>query len=329
MPMPDSLSQALERLLADADADALKRDAQAISERYRARVGEGARLLTTEREAAAYAASRMPATYAAVCAAFALSLPCAPISPKSLLDVGAGPGTASWAVTEAFKNRKDGVMRVTCLEREAAMRSVGQALMRDAGAPLCDAQWLTADLAAPSPLPPADLVCAAYVLGELTAADRDALLLRLWEASQDLLVLVEPGTPAGFSHIQRARALLRPQGAHVAAPCPDGVTLCPLSADDWCHFTVRVQRTRLHRALKQGAAPFEDEKFCFLALCRRPPTPAGARILRHPLVHKGHIELSLCTAQGLSRRVVTKKDKPVFRAARDAKAGSPFELTSE
>ena len=329
MPMPDSLSQALERLLADADADALKRDAQAISERYRARVGEGARLLTTEREAAAYAASRMPATYAAVCAAFALSLPCAPISPKSLLDVGAGPGTASWAVTEAFKNRKDGVMRVTCLEREAAMRSVGQALMRDAGAPLCDAQWLTADLAAPSPLPPADLVCAAYVLGELTAADRDVLLLRLWEASQDLLVLVEPGTPAGFSHIQRARALLRPQGAHVAAPCPEGVTLCPLSADDWCHFTVRVQRTRLHRALKQGAAPFEDEKFCFLALCRRPPTPAGARILRHPLVHKGHIELSLCTAQGLSRRVVTKKDKPAFRAARDAKAGLSFELTSE
>ncbi len=325
--MPDELSAALSALLAPYGEDDLARDAQAISARYRDRVGEGARLLTTRREAAAYAASRMPATYAAISRALSLTLPCLPgFAPLRLTDVGAGPGTAALAAAAACPT----LAQVLCLEREAAMRDVGLALMRALPAPLSGAAYREADLSRGEALPEAELVTACYVLGELAPGAMDALLLRLWEAARGLLLLVEPGTPAGAAHLLRARALLLPLGAHIAAPCPaDGP--CPHAkkdggaGEDWCHFAVRVQRTRLHRVLKGGDAPFEDEKFSFLALSRSEPVRAGARVLRHPEVHGGHIALTLCTGAGLSRRVVTKKDKPAFRAARDAGTGSPFE----
>lgn len=325
--MPEELTLALGALLAPYGEEALRRDAQALSERYRGRVGEGARLLTTQREAAAYAASRMPATYAAVARALSLTLPCLPgFAPRSLTDVGAGPGTAAFACAAACPTLGE----ILCLEREAAMRGVGLALMRAMPAPLSGAAYGEADLSRDEALAQADLVTACYVLGELTPGAMDALLLRLWEAARGVLLLVEPGTPAGAAHLLRARALLLPLGAHIAAPCPtDGP--CPHAAEggeaaeDWCHFAVRVQRTRLHRSLKGGEAPYEDEKFSFLALSRESPRRAAARVLRHPEVHGGHIALTLCTGAGLERRVVTKKDKPAFRAARDAGAGSPFE----
>lgn len=87
---------------------------------------------------------------------------------------------------------------------------------------------------------------------------------QLWERTSGVLVLVEPGTPAGSAHIQRARTQLlelaareaheqrqlQPQagdgavdaaGAHVVAPCPhDGP--CPLERRaSWCHFVQRFQ----------------------------------------------------------------------------------------
>ena len=66
---PQELTAALEALLAGENAAQLARDAQAISENYRLRTGQGSRLLTKESEAAAYAAARMPATFAAAQAA--------------------------------------------------------------------------------------------------------------------------------------------------------------------------------------------------------------------------------------------------------------------
>lgn len=317
--MTEELRAALAALTAAYEQEGLRRDAQALSERYRLRTGTGQRLLTGEREAAAYAAARMPATFEAIRTALAWTLDCAGLSPRTLLDCGAGTGAAGWAADSLLP-----LEQVTCLEREAAMRAVGSRLMESGSAALAGAQWRDADLTADAPLPRAELVIEGYMLGELAGEARIPAARRLFDAAQQLVVFVEPGTPQGFENLRAVREALTSQGAHVAAPCPAGCAACPMEAGDWCHFAVRVQRSRLHRSLKGGEAPFEDEKFAYLAVMHEPPArPCAARVLRHPQIAPGRIVLTLCAAEGKAQRAVTKKD-PLWKRVRKLGAGDAW-----
>ena len=311
---PQELTMALEALVSGRDNAQLGRDAQAISENYRLRTGTGGRLLTKENEAAAYAAARMPATYAAAQAALEEAIAASEMQIRSLMDCGAGTGAASWAAAGLLE-----LESITCLEREEAMRSVGSRLMREGG--LVQAVWESCDLTDKAALPKADLVIEGYMLGELREDMRLPVAKKLWDAAEKMLVLIEPGTPQGFANLAAVRAHLTGCGAHVAAPCPAGSKVCPMAGDDWCHFAVRVQRTKLHKALKGGEAPYEDEKFCYLALTREAPKAAcSARVLRHPLIAPGKITLTLCENGEKKLRAVTKKD-PLWKRARKIGAG--------
>lgn len=317
--MTEELRAALAALTAAYEEDGLRRDAQALSERYRLRTGTGKRLLTGEREAAAYAAARMPATFEAIRAALAWSLDCAGLSPRTLLDCGAGTGAACWAADSLLD-----LERVTCLEREAAMRAVGRQLMASGSAALCGADWRDADITADAPLPRAELVIEGYMLGELAAEARIPAARRMLDAAQQMAVFIEPGTPQGFENLRAVRRALTAEGAYVAAPCPAGCAACPMEAEDWCHFAVRVQRSRLQKSLKGGEAPFEDEKFAYLALTREMPAQScTSRVLRHPQIAPGRITLTLCGAEGRTQRAVTKKD-PLWKRARKIGAGDAW-----
>ncbi len=116
---------------------------------------------------------------------------------------------------------------------------------------------------------------AGYVLAEITAPAQDAFVRRLWEATRQVLVLVEPGTPDGFARLKAARTALIAAGAHVAAPCTHEAA-CPMAGEEWCRFLVRVQRSRDHRLLKQGERPFEDEPYAYLAVMREKPAQRAA-----------------------------------------------------
>lgn len=307
---------ALAALLSGYEEAALAKDARAISEQYRLRTGTGRRLLTREGEAAAYAAARMPATLAAAKAALLWSLEASGLAPATLLDCGAGTGAVSFAASELLS-----LSGIVCLEREEAMRAVGRRLMAASGGALADAEWREADLAGEGPLPGAELVCEGYMLGELAPERRVRTARRLFEAAEQMLLLIEPGTPQGAANLAEVRRALVREGAYVAAPCPRGAGECPMEEGDWCHFSVRVQRTRLHKALKGGDAPYEDEKFAYLALTKRPPqAPCASRVLRHPQIAPGRIALTLCQSDGRTQRVVTKKD-PLWKRARKAGAG--------
>jgi len=314
--LPAQLTAALEQMLSGKEQAALERDARTISENYRERTGRGARLLTRESEAAAYAAARMPATYEAAHAALSEALQASGLVPKTLLDCGAGTGAATWAAHDLLE-----LSGVCCLEREDAMRAVGSALMRGSETALKDARWQAWDLTDAKPLEKADLVVEGYMLGELREDMRLSAARRMWDAADQMLVLIEPGTPQGFANLAAVRAELAGLGAYVAAPCPAGAQSCPMKEGDWCHFAVRVQRTRLHKALKGGDAPYEDEKFAYLALARQQPQAAcAARVLRHPLIAPGRITLTLCEAGEKRLRTVTKKD-PLWKRARKISAG--------
>ena len=319
MEFPLELRMAIEQKAQGLSTAELMREAQELSRRYREEGGQGKRLSTTDRQALAYAAVRMPATFGAAAAALERTLPLLETVPTTLLDVGAGTGAAAWAASSLLF-----LESVICLEREPAMAQLGQALMAAGSETLQKSRWISGDINDPSPFSiHAGLVIAAYVLNEMHEADRPAALSRLWAATEDALVLIEPGTPEGFRQIKAARDYLLDRGASLLAPCPHEKS-CPLPPDDWCHFSCRVARGRLHRQLKGGDAPYEDEKFCYLAFGRAKGARVSSRILRHPQIESGKITLQLCTPSGLVTLPVRKRDGTLFKTARKANSGDAF-----
>lgn len=312
MQLPTTLYRAVEELLEAQRPDELSRAAADLSQRYRAGRIDGGRPVHSPAHRAAYTAFRLPATYAAAHAVLAeTARRIDPNACASFLDLGAGPGTASWAAAELF----DSLSEMTLAERDPDWISLGERLARQAPIPaLAQARWRHIDLSAAEPLPAADLVIACYSLGELTESAGQAALARAWDAAATALVLIEPGTPAGFGRIRRWRDALVDRGAQLAAPCPHA-DACPVPEGDWCHFSARVERSSLHRRIKGGSLGHEDEKFSYLVVTKEPAVPAGARVVRHPQKRGGHTNLALCTADGLEKHTLSRRDKATWKRA--------------
>jgi ribosomal protein RSM22 (predicted rRNA methylase) len=202
------------------------------------------------------------------------------------------------------------------------MRTVGQRVA--AGLMLEGLAWLgeRAD-AALRDIAPSDLVVMAYVLDELEPDTRGPLVGRLWDATGDTLVLVEPGTSAGWQRILAARDRLIAAGAHILAPCPHARP-CPVTPPDWCHFAARIDRSRRHREAKGGTVPWEDEKFVYLAASRHPPASRTARVLAPPRIAKSGVALKLCLPGGeLAQRAIAAREGAAFKRARKLGWGDP------
>ena len=91
-----------------------------------------------------------------------------------------------------------------------------------------------------------------------------------------------------------------------------------MTGDDWCHFAVRLPRSRAHMHAKAARLPFEDEKFAYLALARSGETTGGARILAPPQDSKAGLTLRLCAKAGQSLVAVPRRDKDRYRTLRRA-----------
>jgi ribosomal protein RSM22 (predicted rRNA methylase) len=308
--LPAELKAALDARLQGLSRNDAAGRAALISQTYRD--GGGSGTIRTEIDALAYALVRMPATYAAVTASLNALREVTPhVAPASLLDVGAGPGTATWAAAEAFPSLKS----FTLLDANSVLRALaldigrGSARLRDMAYQRGDARAALADAEA------ADLVVASYMIAEISEAEQASLAELMWVKTRDTLLIVEPGTPAGYARILAVRRQLIASGAHVAAPCPhDGE--CPLAAPDWCHFTQRLPRSRAHKQLKSAELPYEDEKFAYVALTRAPVARHPARVLAQPDVNKVEVTAKLCTAEGLVIARIPRRAKGDYSAAR-------------
>jgi ribosomal protein RSM22 (predicted rRNA methylase) len=322
---PPALLAALDALADTVDPRRVAREAERLQQRYRTPGAglSGASPLTAD-QAAAYAIYRMPATYAAVRAALAELQAADPtFAPTSLLDVGGGPGAAAWATCEAFEM----ITSVTVVERDPAMATVGRrlaALSPYAG--LRDAAWLAADVTAPDTLPAADVATASYALGELVSVARHGVVDRLLVAA-GTIVVVEPGTPAGFGTVHEVRTQLIAAGRTIAAPCPHDAR-CPMAdtPGDWCHVATRLTRSSAHRRAKGGTLGYEDEKLSYVAATSLRADQTDARVLRHPQIRSGHVRLRLCTRDdGLQDVTVSRRQGPAYKAARDVAWGDRYD----
>ncbi|XP_057435028.1 uncharacterized protein LOC130727794 isoform X2 [Lotus japonicus] len=254
-------------------------------------------LTYSDEQTNAYVASRMPAVYSAcyrVLKEVRRRLP--GFSPAKVLDFGAGTGSAFWALREVWPKS---LKKVNLIEPSQSMQRAGLNLIQGLkNLPLIQSYDSIQALSKRTSKSERghDLVIASYVLGEIPSLkDRITIVRQLWDLTQDVLVLVEPGTPHGSSIIAQMRShilwmeerfrkssqknkevckdlITKKDGAFVVAPCPHDGT-CPLvKSGKYCHFVQRLERTSSQRAYKRSKGEplrgFEDEKFSYVVLRR-------------------------------------------------------------
>ncbi|SED53819.1 small ribosomal subunit Rsm22 family protein [Streptomyces sp. KS_5] len=319
-PSAETLRIALATLLDDLPPRQAAQAVDRLIANYRGDTPTDAPILRDRADVAAYAAYRMPATFEAVHSAleaFARTVP--DWTPATHTDVGGGTGAATWAVSTTWPGERS----VTVLDWAEPALAIGREIA--AADPTLDkARWQRTRIDSTLTLDPTDLVTVSYVLNELTARDRATLLDTVASAARTV-VIVEPGTPDGYTRVIEARDRLIAAGFRIAAPCPHSAA-CPIvPGTDWCHFSARVSRSSLHRRIKGGSLAYEDEKFSYVAATRLPATPAPARVVRKPQIRKGQVLLDLCeTDPSLHRTTITKRHGDLYKAARDTEWGDPW-----
>jgi ribosomal protein RSM22 (predicted rRNA methylase) len=324
MRLPEELRAAIEVEAGAIPHRDLARAVAELSAAYK-QGGAGGLAIDSAAKLGAYLQVRMPATFAADWRVFQEIAMCIPDwQPRSLLDLGAGPGTAMWAAAEAFPS----LTEISLVERDRRALEAGRRLgISSRNQAIRDARWLQSDLSDASG-PDADLVVMSYALGELTPQRRKTAIEFAWSRAKQMVIIIGPGTPAEFSTILAARTRLLELGAHLLSPCPHE-SACPMEdGSDWCHFSQRLERTADHRRLKSGALGYEDEKFSYVIASRDVARKVPARIVRHPLKHSGHVQLRLCTETGLAQITVTKSQKEKYRGARKAEWGDAWPADS-
>lgn len=320
MQLPLSLQSAIEEIVETLDLRSLSQAREELTRHYKRPAGSS--YMETDAQRLAYIFSRLPATYAANRAVLEAIKERGDWQIKSALDLGAGPGTALWALCEIFSSIEKG----TLIEKDSSLAAIGKQLSQRSPHPaLHSADWREVDLEELDRLPPHDLVILSYSIGELQPSEMIPILELCWQAAQQLLIIVEPGTPLGFERIRSIRRQLMAWGGHLVAPCPHHVA-CPMAGGDWCHFAARVERTSLHRKLKGGSLGHEDEKFSYVAAAKFPVVLPDSRILSPPERHSGHVILKLCTDRGVQTPTISKKMGPLYKQARKADWGDPFSI---
>ena len=282
MNLPEELEQKITTLCEGVGEKDLMRAAEDLTARY----GE-LKSHQTDIHRLVYLCVRMPATYAVLCRVFKEFE-----VPETLIDCGAGPGTTLWALPNHT---------ITLIEHDPAFVKLGKEL-----SPNAKATWKTQPFYQFEER--AEMILFSYSINEIAPSKLSDTIAHAYDQTDNYIVVIEPGTPEGFERVRKVRAQLLDLGMSLHAPCPHHNT-CPMEGSNWCHFSVRLPRTALHRRIKKGSLGFEDEKFSYVVASKKPFTPSGARILRHPIKKKGHVLLDLCTSEGLVQQASTKHKK--------------------
>ncbi len=311
MELSLDIKNKIEEMLEGYKLPILKRVSSELSENYLKESGKGISLVNSELDAKVYACIRMPATYKAINDSLIHTLEFYDGEIKTLIDAGAGLGASSIASSDLLP-----LTSITCLEKSDVMRKVGSEITDN-----LPIKWKEFDLVNQEIEEKADLVICSYVLNELEENRREFVVKSLFNATNKVLLIVEPGTPVGSSIIKEVRSLLLSLGAYIIAPCPHQEECL----SEWCHFSSRTSRSKLHKLLKEGDAPFEDEKFSYIAVSKSPCNRCLNRVLRHPIINKSSVSLSLCNEKGICQVEVRKSDKEKYKTSRKLKVGDAFD----
>ena len=319
MELPPQLRHAVDRVLSGAKLAEVAAAAAALSQRYREPRRDGRSHVGSERDALAYLAVRLPATFAAIRASFAAIVEARPdFAPKTALDIGAGPGTALWAAADCWP----GLAEALLVEASPIFRACGEELA--AGAVLPRVTWRVADVAVGAiDYAPSDLVILAYTLNELAPGVRQSVMQQLWRATADTLVIVEPGTPSGWQrHPCRAPSTDRERRS-----CDRAVSArrcLSIAAAGLVPFR-RARRPLTPSPPGQGRdGPLGGREVSYIAVSRKPAsTPQRRASSRDPDRASGRVTLKLCRPDGSAgEQLFSRRDGALFKRASRSYWGS-------
>lgn len=299
--------QTLESLLTTHKIHLKAADVEAFIQAYARLRDTRQPLRLTSQLAWTYASYRMPATIAANLYVLK-TLPS--FQPRTVLDLGCGAGAASWAWLQNHRSLES----VDVVEQESNLLSIAESMLTAVKPIGCEIHAHKAKLQDFSFTKAYDVVLLSYVVNELSREEALAVMAKALQHTKNYLVIVEPGHKPAFHQMMRLRDWVLDQGLLIHAPCSH-TGRCPLALDDWCHFTVRFQRSLRLRQLKRASLGYEDEPFCYLIVSKSDHSVAGKRIVKQPQKMNAGIKLSLCAPERVAEERIVKKD-PLYQSAR-------------
>ncbi|KAJ8705730.1 hypothetical protein PYW08_012776 [Mythimna loreyi] len=249
--------------------------------------------------------------------------------PRSFFDFGSGVGTGTWAVNHYWKKY---IFEYFCVDTSPTMHELARLILcqgkDNVEMPLkgyFQRQFLPASTDMKY-----SIVLSAYSLFELPSMQsRLETIQKLWNKTEDYLIIVEHGSNAGFRVVNEAREFVlnldgkKRQQGYAFSPCPND-NVCPryLEHETPCNFLMKYEtlpypsKTEVfadlfsYVILKKGPRPLDD--------------PQWPRIVRAPIVRSKHTICRLCTAQGELKEIIFSKakyDQVTYRCARSCNWG--------
>ncbi|KAK1121564.1 hypothetical protein K0M31_010359 [Melipona bicolor] len=253
-------------------------------------------------------------------------------TPQTLFDFGSGTGTVMWAASQFWV---DTIKEYYCVDISKDMNELSEYLIKRTVPEIKQKYVFYRQFFPASPIPTYDIVVSAYSLLELPSQiSRLETILKLWQKTEQYLIIIEQGTNAGFRVINEARDFIlyskKARNAHVFSPCPHDKT-CPIhiKSNYPCNFEIAYltlpisEKSKYKResysyvVLKKGKRPENDLKW--------------PRIVREVLKRSRHCICRMCTSSGkLEEQIFTtwKNGKNTYRCARNSELGDrlPFEI---
>ncbi len=331
--LPPQISESAARILSRSDARMLSVHAKELHERYLQGANPLQPHIQKPADCVAYLALRFPATYAQIASALSQIKERIPAwQPKSVLELGCGPGSGIWAAKSIWQS----ITSAIGVDREQPFLTLAQELHYDSKMAL-QATWVKSDIVkwvSSEDTTKYDLIIIPNVLNELPEEERAFVIEKVSAKSSGLVVVIEPGTAVGYNIVREvAREVEKTQ--HLVAPYVDNTFV--ESETYWIHFSQRFQRPEFQRRIRQSmrdsslmASDWEDTKYSYVAWGNVPGEKAiwGLCIGRIEKL-KGFLTVPVLTREGVTNARVLKRHKAIYNEAKNIRWGDTLEAPIE
>jgi len=258
----------------------------------------GARYMDDPKLLGAYLLFYWPVSYAQARA----TLSELPQRPRSMLDLGSGPGPLAFAGMDA------GASEAIAADRSRPALDLARALAIEAGEGLGTREWVPEK---PIPEGNFDLITMGHVINELFQGDiarRTTLVEKVLERVKPggSLLIIEPALRDTSRSLLQLRDQLVAKGYAIRAPCLFRGN-CPalIKESDWCHAERNWRMPELTTAIARAATLHKESlKMSYLILAPKgeawaePPEGTLFRIVSEPLEGKGRQRVMGCGPTG-------------------------------